>query len=262
MRIVAFFLLVAGFFLSHTEKIRQKKRGTTIQKTYVLDALQVLCVVCGLFVAISFSPKAAGIWSKLLAGSGIAAVIIGLAAQSAFANVFCGMMLLFSKPYAIGDRIEIGDDIGFVTELTLQYTIIRTYLNEIVMIPNSVVSSSRVKNYSCVAGASYPIEIQVAYGTDLKEAKKIIVETVTEHPLFSSVLGTPVVLVKEAGDFGIILKVVVTTTRPEDNALACSECLEKIIERFSDEDIEIPYPTHVIRNICLKNVEESTSRTS
>ena len=248
MRILALCILTAGFFLFHREKSKQKKRGTTIQKTYILDALQVLCVVCGLFVAVSFSPKAAGIWSKLLAGSGIAAIIIGLAAQSAFANVFCGMMLLFSKPYAIGDRIEIGSDIGFVTELTLQYTVIRTYLNEIVMIPNSVVSSSRVKNYSRVAGASYPIEIQVAYGTDLEKAKKIMVDVVITHPLFSSILGVPAVLVKEAGDFGITLKIVVTTTRPEDNALACSECLEKIIMKFNDEGIEIPYPTYVLHS--------------
>lgn len=244
--LVIFFAFVGGFFFFHWRRSAQKKKGTSIQRSYGLDALQTICAVGALFSLIALSPSASSIWGKLLAGSGIAAVVIGLAAQSAFSNVFCGMMLMIGKPYAIGDRVEIGSDIGFVTEMSLQYTVIRTYLNEIVMIPNSAVSSSRIKNYSKVAGASYPIEIQVAYGTNLEKAKKIMVDAVVSHPKFSNVLGTPVVLVKEAGDFGITLKVVVTTAFPEDNALACSECLEEIIKRFGKEEVEIPYPTYVV----------------
>lgn len=130
---------------------------------------------------------------------------------------------------------------------TLQYTTLLTYLNEEISIPNSEIASSKISNLSRVTGASYPIEIQVAYGTDLDKAKEIIQDVIIHHPNYCDMLGTPSVLIKEAADSGIRLKTIVTTAMPEDNPVACSDCLEKIIKRFAEENIEIPYPVCEIR---------------
>jgi small-conductance mechanosensitive channel len=223
-------------------KLYQRVPKSSVTRTFIYDVVRVTVIILGILGVIIQIPSAANTWDRLLAGSGVIAVIIGLAAQTSFGNIFSGIMILVSKPFEIGDRIQIGEDVGYVTGLTLQYTVITTYLNEEVTIPNSVVSSTRIKNYSKVNGASYPIEITVGYDTNLEKAKQIMIDVITKHPKYSDKFGTPTVLVKEAGDYGIKLKVVVTTEKPEDNAVACSDCLEGIIVEFQKESIDIPYP--------------------
>jgi len=122
-------------------------------------------------------------------------------------------------------------------------------------------SGSRIKNYSRISGASYPIEISVAYGTNLENAKSII-QNVVFHNIRFFGDSKPTVIVKEAGDFGITLKVVVMTKTPEDNPVACSECLQQIISEFTKEGIEIPYPTHVVyqKDILKSEEEHGTGR--
>lgn len=224
------------------QKHPPEKTVQRIFRSYLARIILIIILVLCLFAII---PSATSIWDKLISGSGMLAIVLGLAAQASLGNVFCGFMLMATRPYEIGDRIEIGDDTGYVTGITLQYTILRTYLNESIVIPNSIVSSSRIKNYSRITGAFYPIEISVAYGTDLEKAKKIMQDVVCSNRFFFGE-NRLTVLVKAAGDYGITLKVVVMTKSPDDNLVACSECLERIIEEFAKEGIEIPYPTHVV----------------
>ena len=98
-----------------------------------------------------------GIANTILAGSGIIAAVLGLAAQESFANIFSGLLISIFKPFDIGDRIKIvGDDTaGFVEDITLRHTVIRTYMNVTIIIPNSVIGSSKIENTSYIKGASY-----------------------------------------------------------------------------------------------------------
>ena len=222
----------------------KKGQCKSLHKIFISYIFRILCAIALILIIFSIMPSATTVWDKLIAGSGVIAIVIGLIAQTAFGNMFCGMMIMANHPYEIGDRVEIGKDTGYIEGMTLQYTVLRTYLNEIIMIPNSVVNGERIKNYSRITGASYPIEISVAYGTDLEEAKRIIQDIICAHEKHYG--ERPTVLIKEAGDYGILLKAVVTTTDPEDNPVACSECLQSIIQEFTREGIEIPYPTYTV----------------
>lgn len=192
--------------------------------------------------------------STVLAGSGIVAVILGLAAQESFSNIFSGLFISIFKPFDIGDRIRIvGDETaGYVEDITLRHTVIRTYMNVHIIIPNSIMGSSKIENTSYEDGASYPIDITIAYEDKAKRyrALEIMEEVVTSHPLFydnrteeQRIKGVKAV---EAtctgfGDSGINLRILVWTKDVAQNITACSDCRFKIIDRFEEEGIEVPY---------------------
>lgn len=197
--------------------------------------------------------------STVLAGSGIAAVIIGLAAQESFANIFSGIMISMFRPFDIGDRIKIvGDDTaGFVEDITLRHTVIRTYMNVRIIIPNSTIGSAKIENSTYTKGACYPIDVTIAYEDKDKRYKalQIMEDIVMNHPLFydnrtdeqkelkeKPVSATCVAL----GESGIDLRILMWTENVVDNNKACSDCRLKILDRFEEEGIEIPYNKLVI----------------
>lgn len=195
----------------------------------------------------------------ILAGSGILAAILGLAAQESFANIISGIMISLFKPFDIGDRIKIvGDDTaGFVEDITLRHTVIRTYMNVRIIIPNSTMGAAKIENSTYSKGACYPITVTIAYEDKDKRhrALEIMEEIVTQHPLFydnrteeqkkegrKPVEATCISL----GESGIDLRILMWTENVVDNNKACSDCRMEILDRFEEENIEIPYNKLVI----------------
>jgi len=192
--------------------------------------------------ALSGIPAFEKTWETAIASSGIAAVVLGLAAQSTLANVFAGIALSAStsRPFDIGDRIKIDNyDPGFVENITLRHTVIKTYQNEIIYIPNSIAGSSTIVNYTQEDSFSYPIRVQVAYGTDMDKAMTVMASAIYSHPKHYG--ARPTVLCKSCDDSGVTLQALVETKDFKDNPRACSECLVEIMKRFKEEGIEIPY---------------------
>ncbi len=203
--------------------------------------LAVVWAVAALTV-LSGIPAFEKTWETALASSGIAAVVLGLAAQSTLANVFSGIALSasHSRPFDIGDRIRIDNyDPGFVEDITLRHTVIKTYQKEIIYIPNSIVGSSIIVNFTQEDSFSYPVRVSVAYGTDMQKAMNVMADAIESHPLHYGM--RPVVLCKSCDDSGVTLQALVETKDFKDNPRTCSECLVEIMKRFKDEGIEIPY---------------------
>lgn len=202
--------------------------------------------VAGLFV-LNNVPAFSKTWETAIASSGIAAVVLGLAAQSTLANVFAGIAMSASRsrPFDIGDRIKIDSvEPGFVENITLRHTVIKTYQNEIIYVPNSTVGSATIINYTQEDSYSYPITVSVAYGTDMNKAMDIMADVIAEHPKHHG--PRPRVLCKSCDDSGVTLRALVETRDFRDNPIACSDCLVEIMKRFSDNNIEIPYNKLVV----------------
>ena len=201
--------------------------------------LAVIWAIAAL-TALSGIPAFSKTWETAIASSGIAAVVLGLAAQSTLANVFAGIALSASRPFDIGDRIKIDSyDPGYVENITLRHTVIKTYQNEIIYIPNSIVGSATVVNYTQENSFSYPIRVSVAYGTDMQKAMDVMADAITEHPKHHG--RRPVVLCKSCDDSGVTLQALVETKDFKENPVTCSECLVEVMKRFAAEGIEIPY---------------------
>ena len=189
------------------------------------------------------------VWKTFGTSSALIAAILGLAAQSTLANVFAGISISASRsrPFDVGDRIKIDAiDPGYVENITLRHTVIKTYQNEIIYIPNSKVGSATIVNYTQEESFSFPIMVSVAYGTDMQKAMDIMADVIVAHPAHHG--GRPTVLCKSCDDSGVTLRALVETEDFKDNPKACSDCLVEIMKRFAIAGIEITYNKLVLIN--------------
>ena len=188
-------------------------------------------------------------WKTFAGSSALLVAIFGLAAQSTLSNVFAGIAITASssRPFDIGDRIKIDSiDPGYVENITLRHTVIKTYQNEIIYIPNSTVGSATIINYTQEDSFSFPIVVSVAYGTDMQKAMDIMADVIVAHPMHHG--ERPTILCKSCDDSGVTLRALVETEDFKDNPKACSDCLVEIMKRFAEEGIEIPYNKLVLIN--------------
>ncbi len=233
--------LLMNKFLSK-EMLRSK-----LHLIFLKGMLMAVVWAAAIFYVLAWIPAFSKTWETAIASSGIAAVVLGLAAQSTLANVFAGISLSASRsrPFDIGDRIEIDSiEPGFVENITLRHTVIKTIQNEIIYVPNSKVGSATIVNYTQEHSFSYPISVSVAYGTDMEKAMNIMADAIAEHPKHYGL--RPIVLCKSCDDSGVTLRALVETQDFRDNPKTCSECLVDIMKRFDAAGIEIPYNKLVV----------------
>lgn len=255
-------LFLTGIAVKVIGKIFEKQQISN--KIHIKFLKNILIAVVWIMAITSIASQfdaLSGIANTILAGSGIIAAVLGLAAQESFANIFSGLLISIFKPFDIGDRIKIvGDDTaGFVEDITLRHTVIRTYMNVRIIIPNSTMGSAKLENSTYSKGACYPIDVTIAYEDKEKRhrALEIMEEVVTQHPLFydnrtdeqkkenkKPVEATCISL----GESGVDLRILMWTENVVDNNKACSDCRIEILDRFEEEGIEIPYNKLVVIN--------------
>lgn len=224
------------------------------QYSFLKHLITALVYIVGVGLAVSLIPPLRSISISLFAGSGILAIIIGFAAQHSFANIVSGIFITIFKPFRIGDRVKmLGKDIaGVVEDITLRHTIIRTFENKRVVIPNSVISTELVENANLIDEKICKlIDMGISYGSDVKKAKRIMQEEAEKHPLtidnrddVQKENGDPVVMTRVIGfaDSSVTLRAWVwTKDQPSAFQLGC-ELYESIKERFDAEGVEIPFP--------------------
>lgn len=199
---------------------------------------------------------------SIFASSGVLAIVVGFAAQSALANIVSGCFIAIFKPFRIGDKIKfIGKDVvGTVEDITLRHTIIRTFENKRVIIPNSVVSVDIIENAHIIEEKVCRFfEIGISYDSDVEKAIAIIREEVKKHTDFydnrteeekSAELNPIKVKVLSFGDFSVNLRAWVWAKDSATNFDIVCDLNKNIKERFDKEGIEIPFP---YRTIVYKN---------
>ncbi len=121
---------------------------------FVVQLLRVLLYVVALLLYVHLIPELRGIGTALLAGAGVASVVLGLAAQNTLGNLIAGMTLLLYRPFQVGDRVQVtaptGLETGVVQVITLGYTILRTENNRRIVVPNSAMANQVTVNLTSV----------------------------------------------------------------------------------------------------------------
>ena len=105
----------------------------------------------------------------LVAGLGVSGVIVTLAAQDTAKNLFGGLVIFLDKPFVVGDWIQMGEYEGTVEDITFRSTRIRTFENALVNIPNSVISSASITNWSKMEKRRYRTNLCLAQDTPLEK---------------------------------------------------------------------------------------------
>jgi MscS family membrane protein len=182
------------------------------------------------------------------AALGLGGLAVSLAARDTIADAIAGFIILVDQPFRIGDRIEIqgANTWGDVVDIGLRTTRIRTLDNRMVIVPNSVIGTNQVINYS-YPDPRYRVQthVGIAYGTDIERARQIIVDTVKQ--VEGVLQDKPVdALYVEMGDSAMIFRVrwwigsYADTRRMYDR-------VHTVLQNALDEaGIESPFPTQKI----------------
>ena len=118
--------------------------------------------------------------TSLITILGSAAVAIGLALQGGLSNLAGGVMILFFKPFQVGDYVDTHADSGTVNEISLFYTTLQTVDNRIIMLPNGNLVNNPIINYSKLDERRLDLNIAVDYSSDIEKVKKVITDVILE----------------------------------------------------------------------------------
>jgi len=180
--------------------------------------------------------------TKLTIIGGALSVGIGFGLQTIVSNFASGLILLFERPIKVGDTIALGTELGIVKQLGLRSTIIQTFDNAEIVIPNSDLISGQVTNWTLAERqARVKIPVGVAYGSDIEKVLSILLAIADEHPM---TLKTPqakaLFLAFGASSLDFELRVWVADFN--DRRQVQSDLNLEINSEFTDANIEIPFP--------------------
>ncbi|MGA2140641.1 MAG: mechanosensitive ion channel family protein [Verrucomicrobiia bacterium] len=208
----------------------------------VLMVRVVRLIVFGFAVVLALDKFGVPI-TPLVAGIGVAGVGIGLAAQGVLGNIFAGLTIIFTKPFRVGEYIELLNVNGQVTDIELFATTLLHSDRSRVVIPNRKIVGEILHNYG--ATRQLDLRVSIAYSADLNRALATVHEILRANP---RVLKDPepVVGIESLGDSSITLGISPWVSVP-DYVVAQLEIYQAIIEQFRVRGIEIPFPQHEVR---------------
>lgn len=239
--LVAVLLVFIG--LKIIKKVRKgmgrsmERAGMEITLRKFLDAL-LYAVLLGLLVFVAAEEM--GIQStSLVAVVGSVTLATSLAMQNTLANFAGGVLILFFKPFKVGDYISTANGEGTVETIGLVYTILYTVENKMIVIPNNSLANSALVNTSSMKTKRLVLTVGISYDSDLSHAKEVLRDIFEQHPAVRNEDGI-LVVVDSLGESSVNLSARGWTST-EDYWQARWDILEEIKLRFDLEGIEIPY---------------------
>lgn len=232
------------------EKILIKKRTFTLTSV-ISNLIIVVSVVVGLLViadqiGISVTP--------LLAGAGVAGIVIGFGAQSLIKDLINGMFILLEQWYQVNDIVTIGDTSGVVEKFNLRTTVLRDLEGTLHFIPNGEIMklSNRTHTWS---RALVNVSVHYSENTDrvVEVLEEIFDELMKDKKYRSSILERPTILgdggVSELGDSAVVFTII-CKVKPAEQWTIGRQLRKRIKDKFDSVGIEIPYPC---TNVYMRN---------
>ena len=228
---------IAGLLTNLFRKMLEKSDTDVTLVKFLGDLVYFGLIVLVILAALGTLGVDTTSFAAILAAAGLA---IGLALQGNISNFGAGVMILFLKPFKVGDFVEAGGATGVVDQIGIFNTTFKTGDNRIVIVPNSNIIGGNITNYSREAIRRIDLVIGVGYEDDLKLVKSTLEEILNNHP---KVLKdpAPAVALAELADSSVNFNVR-PWVKSEDYWTVRSELLETIKTTFDEKGINIPYP--------------------
>lgn len=245
LRVLSTLIVIAVFFIA-TRIVRSSLRRLTedkIQVHYRRTVYRIFQIIGGMIVLFVIL----GIWgvdmTGLLAGAGFMGIVVGLAAQETLGNIISGLLMMFSRPFEIGDWIEVTGYSGIVEDISIMQTRVKTFDGEVVAIPNSLISSSEVNDKSRNGKLRVKKTIGIDYESNPNKARKIAEEVMNEHELTLE-NPAPKAMINELGDssVNIVLLFWLADPLPSKRRKALDDIIPEVKRRYEEAGIGIPFP--------------------
>lgn len=253
--------LVNWVLMAIINRVESSKLATaSVDKTALNFAKRLISVVIygvGIGACLTRIPELDIVGHSLLTGAGILTLVGGLASQQVLGNIVSGFMIVFFRPFRIGDRITVsGNYTGTVEDITLRETILRDAENNRIIIPNSQISSEVVVNANHTDSKICKIiEVGVGYSSNLEQAMAIMQDAIVKHPLIIDPRTAeqirdeaPIVPVRVTalGDSSITLRAWAWADSSANGFVLQCDSYANVKRRFDEAGIEIPFPQRTI----------------
>jgi len=185
--------------------------------------------------------------ASLFGALGVTGIAIGFAFKDIFQNLLAGLLILLTRPFRLGDQIVSGPHEGTVEEIQVRATLLRTYDNRRVVIPNSELYTNRVVVITAFDRIRLAVQVGIGYGDDILDSKRIILAALDD---LDDVLKAPApqVLVRALGDFSVNLEVRFWLAPPIRKEVVEAEdvVLTALKAKLMAAGIDLPMPTQQV----------------
>jgi small conductance mechanosensitive channel len=191
----------------------------------------------------------------LLAGAGIVGLAVGFGAQNLVRDIITGFFIIFEDQFSVGDYIKTGTFEGYVEEIGLRITKIKSWTGELHILPNgSIVELTNFSIHNSVA----VVDVSIAYEGKVEEAEQVIQELLYELPAkYEEMVDNPELLgIQTLGNSEVVLRII-CETMPMKHWYIARLIRKEVKNRLDAKGIEIPFPRLVLYN---REPEQSKAR--
>jgi len=246
--LVTLFIFIVGIWVS--KKII-KVLGKVLRRTEIIDetlvkfieniAYYVLMTIVTLAVLNNLGIKT----SSFLAVLGAVGLAVGLALKDSLGNFASGVMIVFLKPFKLGDSVIAAGVSGIVAEVTIFHTVFLTSDNQKIIVPNSTITKSSIINVNANDTRRIDIIISISYEDSIKQAKDILAEIINKNPKILQ--DKPIKIEVSNLALGSVDLSINAWVKTSDFSNVKSQLLESIKITFDEAGITIPSKTRCLR---------------
>ena len=238
-------VIVVGFIVARwvgrlAERFFEKKKMEPPVRMLLVRIVKLLVIVGALVMALGTAGMDV---TAMIAGISVAGVGVGLAMQGVLGNLFAGLTIIFTKPFRVGEYIELLGVQGQVTQIELLSTALLHPDRSRIVIPNRKIVGEILHNYGTIR--QLELSVGVAYGTNLSDALLLISQILKSNTRVLKDIE-PVVGISTLANssINIAIKPWVSVA---DVGPAGAEIYQAIISQFRERRIDIPFPQHEVR---------------
>jgi small-conductance mechanosensitive channel len=248
--ILVLFYFPAKVFILFLRRLSQKEPALERVTDPAIAVVRVLFAVVAVIIILeNLGVHLTAVWTTL----GVGSVAVALALQDTLGNFFAGLYLLADRPINPDDYVKLdsGQE-GYVVRIGWRSTQLRTGGNNLVVIPNSTLAKATITNYSMPeTRMTLSIPVSVDCASDPGRVEKVLLETVQEAARnnLDGLLANPAPVVRFIPGFGpssLDFTLYVQVSRFADQFPVQSELRKRILARFQQEGIEMPFPTQAV----------------
>ncbi|MDQ0482075.1 mechanosensitive ion channel family protein [Guptibacillus hwajinpoensis] len=182
--------------------------------------------------------------TTLIAGAGVVGLAVGFGAQNLVRDIITGFFIIFEKQFSVGDYVRISGVEGFVEEIGLRVTKIKSWTGELHILPNGNIN--QVTNYS-IHNSIAVVDVSIAYEEQIQEAEAVIIDLMDElYEKFDAMIVKPEYLgVQDLGSSEVVLRII-SEVQPMEHWVIGREIRKAVKQRLDESGIEIPFPRVVM----------------